>query len=228
MISHGISFKFSPTISYFIRFSIGLCGVHYNVTKAIKSDLLLRRENTSNTKIACIGDKSRAILQRKYADKFVFVANEVGRSPPTFLDASKIAKQILESGFTHGRIVFNRFQSVVSYSCDSVPIFSATALKSANNIAAYDSVDPDVLRDYMEHSLASLIFYTMKESACAEQSSRMTTMDNAAKNADEVIDQLTLKFHRTRQAVVTRELLDIVNLPLPASFNIFQCFQYKK
>lgn len=198
------------------------------MTKAIKNDLNSRNEDENHTKIACIGDKSRISLQRKFADKFVFVANEVGRTPPTFQDASKVANNILESGFTHGRIIFNKFKSVVSYSCDSVPIFSANALESAQNIAAYDSIDPEVLKDYMEYSLASLIYYTMKESACAEQSSRMTAMDNASKNADDVIDELTMKYHRTRQAVITRELIDIVNMPLPSSMNVFNLFEYKK
>lgn len=198
------------------------------MTKAIKKDLESRDEQVKNTKIACVGDKSRAILQRKFGDKFIFVANKIGRTPPTFVDASRVANNILESDFTYGRIIFNKFKSVVSYACDSIPIFSAHALESAENIAAYDSVDPEVLKDYMEYSLASLIYFTMKESACAEQSSRMTAMDKASKNADKMIDKLTIQLHRTRQAVITRELIDIVKLPVPASFNIFQFFQYKK
>jgi len=192
----------------------GLCGaVHTGVARSIRNDLQGRTESTENTKIACIGDKSRAILQRLFADKFVFVANEIGRTPPSFLDASKIANQILESGFdyTHGSIVFNKFRSVVSYACSTVPIFSVKAVESSEKLAIYDSLDADVLKDYLEYSLASLIYYTMKESACSEQSSRMTAMDNASKNAGEMIDKLTLTFNRTRQAVITRELIEIIS-----------------
>lgn len=193
---------------------LGLCGaVHTGVARTIRNDLQSRKESTENTKIACVGDKSRAILQRLFADKFVFVANEIGRTPPTFLDAAEVAKNILASDFdfSHGQIVYNRFKSVVSYSCSTVPIFSVKAVEAAENIAVYDSLDSDVLKDYLEYSLASLIFYAMKESACSEQSSRMTAMDNASKNAGEMIDKLTLTFNRTRQAVITRELIEIIS-----------------
>jgi len=195
----------------------GLCGaVHTGVARAIRNDLQSRKEqnqDTANTKIACVGDKSRAILQRILADKFIFVANEIGRIPPTFLDASRVANSILQSDFdfTHGRIVYNKFKSVVSYACSSVPIFSVKSVESAENISVYDSLDSDVLKDYLEYSLASLIFYAMKESACSEQSSRKTAMDNASKNAGEMIDKLTLTFNRTRQAVITRELIEIIS-----------------
>lgn len=59
--------------------------------------------------------------------------------------------------------------------------------------------------------MAAMIFYTMKEASCSEQSSRMTAMDNASKNAGEMIDKLTLTFNRTRQAVITRELIEIIS-----------------
>lgn len=193
---------------------LGLCGaVHTGVARAIRNDLHGRTGSTENTKIACVGDKSRAILQRMFADKFIFVANEIGRLPPSFLDAAKIANAILTSGydFTHGTIVYNKFKSVVSYSCASVPIFSVKAVESSDKLSVYDSLDADVLKDYLQYSLASLIFYTMKESACSEQSSRMTAMDNASKNAGEMIDKLTLTFNRTRQAVITRELIEIIS-----------------
>lgn len=152
-------------------------------------------------------------MQRLFANKFVFVANEIGRTPPSFRDAAKIANQILESGFdyTHGSIVYNKFRSVVSYACSTVPIFSVKAVESSEKLAVYDSIDADVLKDYLEYSLASLIYYTMKESACSEQSSRMTAMDNASKNAGEMINKLQLTFNRTRQAVITRELIEIIS-----------------
>lgn len=195
------------------HFCAGLCGaVHTGVARTIRNELQAR-DNTDDTKIACVGDKSRAILQRIFAKNIIFVGNEIGRLPPTFLDASRIANTILNSGydFTHGRIVYNKFKSVVSYACTTVPIFSVKSVESAENIAVYDSLDADVIRDYLEYSLASLVFYTMKESACSEQSSRMTAMDNASKNAGEMIDKLTLTFNRTRQAVITRELIEIIS-----------------
>lgn len=78
-------------------------------------------------------------------------------------------------------------------------------------MSVYDSIDSDVLQSYMEYSLAAQVYYAMKENACSEQSSRMTAMDNASKNAGEMIDKLALTFNRTRQAVITRELIEIIS-----------------
>ena len=93
----------------------------------------------------------------------------------------------------------------------SLPIFSTPVVEKSEKLAVYDSLDSDVIQSYLEFSLASLIFFTMKEGACSEQSSRMTAMDNASKNAGEMIEKLTLTFNRTRQAVITRELIEIIS-----------------
>lgn len=78
-------------------------------------------------------------------------------------------------------------------------------------MAVYDSLDQDVMQSYLEFSMASMLFFSMKEGACSEQSARMSAMDNASKNAGEMIDKLTLTYNRTRQAVITRELIEIIS-----------------
>jgi len=189
----------------------GLCGaVHTSVARYIRNVL---NENATNVKVVCVGDKSRAILQRIYGKNIILAANEIGRLPPTFLDASKLADAIIKSEYTYGagQIIYNRFKSVVSYSTQTLPVFSLEAVKTAPKLSVYDSLDSDVIQSYLEFSLASLLFYSMKEGACSEQSSRMTAMDNASKNAGEMIDKLTLTFNRTRQAVITRELIEIIS-----------------
>ncbi|XP_067014693.1 ATP synthase subunit gamma, mitochondrial [Anabrus simplex] len=189
----------------------GLCGaVHTQVSRTIRNELA---EDGENIKVICVGDKSRAILQRLYGKNIMLVANEIGRKPPTFMDASKLAVHVLNSGyeFQAGKIVYNRFRSVVSYVTSDLPIFSMDAISAAPKLPVYDSLDDEVLKSYLEYSLASLLYYSMKEGACSEQSSRMTAMDNASKNAGEMIDKLTLTFNRTRQAVITRELIEIIS-----------------
>uniref|UniRef100_A0A1B0FAP1 ATP synthase subunit gamma n=2 Tax=Glossina morsitans morsitans TaxID=37546 RepID=A0A1B0FAP1_GLOMM len=189
----------------------GLCGaVHTGVARFIRGEL---GKDDTNTKIFCVGDKSRSILARLYGKNILMVANEVGRLPPTFLDASRIAHEVLKCGYdyTEGKIVYNRFKSVVSYQCTSLPIYGAPTVEKSDKLVLYDSLDSEVIKSYLEFSLASLIFYTMKEGACSEQSSRMTAMDNASKNAGEMIEKLTLTFNRTRQAVITRELIEIIS-----------------
>lgn len=133
--------------------------------------------------------------------------------PPQFLDAAKLANEVMNCGyeFSEGKIVYNKFKSVVSYKLSDMPIFSLKTVEKSEKLPVYDSLDSDVIQSYLEFSLATQLFYAMKEGACSEQSSRMTAMDNASKNAGEMIDKLTLTFNRTRQAVITRELIEIIS-----------------
>ncbi|XP_071550072.1 ATP synthase subunit gamma, mitochondrial isoform X1 [Panulirus ornatus] len=196
----------------------GLCGaIHSSICKHIKAELA---EDASNAAILCIGDKSRAQLARGVtqsggllAKNIIGQVGEVGRKPATFEDAARIATFILNSGydFGSGKIIYNKFKTVVSYNTMELPFYTASAIAAADKISIYDSLDSDVIQSYMEYSLASLLFYTLKEGACAEQSSRMTAMDSASKNAGEMIDKLTLTYNRTRQAVITGELIEIIS-----------------
>ncbi|KAK2095079.1 hypothetical protein P7K49_026495 [Saguinus oedipus] len=91
------------------------------------------------------------------------------------------------------------------------PIFSLHTIASAESVSIYDDMDADVLHNYQEYNLANIIYYSPKESTTSEQSARMTAMDNASKNASEMIDKLTLTFNRTLQAVITKELIEIIS-----------------
>jgi len=189
----------------------GLCGgIHSNICKHIKAELA---GDASKAAILCIGDKSRSQLSRTLAKNIIAQVNEVGRKPATFEDAAKIATFILNSGidFGSGTLIYNKFRTVVSYDLMELPFFPTNSIESGGKISVYDSLDADVIQSYMEYSLTSLLFYTLKEGACAEQSSRMTAMDNASKNAGEMIDKLTLTYNRTRQAVITGELIEIIS-----------------
>lgn len=105
-----------------------MCGaVHTGIARSIKNDLGIDLENVDpNTKIVCVGEKSRAILSRLYPKNIILVANEIGRLPPTFWDASKLTNAILRAGyeFNNGKIIYNKFRSVVSYELNDIPIFS--------------------------------------------------------------------------------------------------------
>jgi len=191
----------------------GLAGaVHSSIGKQIRLELN-EKADLSKVKILCVGDKSRAFFQRWFKDNILMVGSEIGRMPPQFGDASKVANAVLNCGFEFdsGKMLYNKYNSVVSYTTTAIPIFSMDAVANANKITLYDSLDADVLQSYMEYSLASLIYYAMKEGACSEQSSRMTAMDNSSKNAGEMIDKLTITFNRTRQAVITGELIEIIS-----------------
>ncbi|GMS91601.1 hypothetical protein PENTCL1PPCAC_13776, partial [Pristionchus entomophagus] len=191
----------------------GLCGsVHTNIAKEAKL-MIKNKPESQELRIVCVGDKARGALQRYVAQHFLACGNEIGRAPPTFEDAAIVAQALLDSGyaFEKGTILYNYFKSVVAYETRKLTILPLEAIKAQENLTIYDSVDDDVLQSYSEYSLAQLIYYGMKESATSEQSSRMTAMDGASKNAGEMIDRLTLAFNRTRQAVITRELIEIIS-----------------
>ncbi|XP_039617250.1 ATP synthase subunit gamma, mitochondrial isoform X2 [Polypterus senegalus] len=192
----------------------GLCGaIHSSVAKAIKSEIGNLTSVGKDVMVIGIGDKLRGLLHRTHGKHFLLNFKEVGRKPPTFGDASVIATELLNSGyeFDQGSVIFNRFRSVISYKTEEKPVFSLDTVSNSESIGVYDDIDADVLRNYQEFTLVNIIYLSLKESTTSEQSARMTAMDNASKNASEMIDKLTLTFNRTRQAVITKELIEIIS-----------------
>ena len=108
----------------------GLAGaVHSNINKNIRARLeekLANGETLDNVKILCVGDKSRAFFQRFFPKQILQVGSEIGRLPPTFNDAAKIANAILTSGYEYdtGKLLFNYYKSVVSNETTELPIYS--------------------------------------------------------------------------------------------------------
>lgn len=164
----------------------GLCGaIHSSIVKAVKALLADEKFQSLDTKIVCIGDKSKTMLQRIFASNILFSVNDIGKKNVTFLDASSIANAILNSGyeFDSGEILYNRFKSVISYATTKQPFYSSSLINSAKNIGLYDSLDSETIRCFQEYQLASMVFYALKENSTSELSSRMSAMDNASKNA---------------------------------------------
>jgi F-type H+-transporting ATPase subunit gamma len=190
----------------------GLCGaIHSSISKAIRLEI----NNNPNVdyKVVIVGDKVRGQLQRTHPNNIFLTFKEVGKQMPSYGEASLVASLIIEKldDFDVGMIYYNRFKSVVSYELDSLNIFNVATIAKAPGVSVYDSVDEYVLQNYQEASLTNLVYYAMKQASCSEHSSRMTAMDNASKNAGEMIGKLTLLFNRTRQAVITTELSEIIS-----------------
>ena len=108
----------------------GLAGaVHSSICKNIRQtlhDKIAAGENLDNVKILCVGDKSRAFMARFFPKQLIMVGSEIGRLPPTFNDAAKIANAIMTCGheFDSGHLLYNYYKSVVSYDTTDIPIFS--------------------------------------------------------------------------------------------------------
>jgi len=190
----------------------GLCGgIHSGVAKGIKA---YKEENPDvNTKLVLCGDKVKAALQKTHGQMILCSLNELGRKPPLFEEAAFIAEQVIDTGYEFDvcKMFYNKFKSAISYSMTPQDIHSFNTLTTAESMLQYDDVDEDVLQNFYEFSLANLVFYGMKESACSEQSARMSAMDSATKNAGDMISALQIVYNRTRQAVITTELIEIIS-----------------
>jgi len=190
----------------------GLCGgIHSGVAKAVKA---YQSDNPdANTKLVLCGDKVKMALQKIYPQSILCAFNELGRKPPLFEEASFIAETIVDTGYEFDvcKMFFNKFKSAIQYTMTPQDIHSLGALTTAETMLQYDDVDEAVLQSFYEFSLANLVFYGMKESACSEQSARMSAMDAATKNAGDMIGALQIVYNRTRQAVITTELIEIIS-----------------
>ncbi len=192
----------------------GLCGgIHSSVTKKTRATFasLGASESTEGPKIVVLGDKSRAQLGRALPQNMALSFNQVGKDVPTFAEAAAIADLIVQSGieFDKVTIVYNKYVSAISFASDLTTVFSESALRNAPGFNVYEQ-EEDTTRDLAEFSLANAIYAALAEGHASEINSRRNAMDNASKNAGDMISSLQMQFNRGRQAAITAELCDII------------------
>lgn len=138
--------------------------------------------------------------------------NQIGRSVPTFNDALAIADKIESEGYEYDKIkvVYNKFVSVIAYESVAIEIYSTKALNASPNFAAYEVEGDELAGDLASFSMANAIYAGLVEGYAAEVSARRNAMENASKNAEEMIGKLQMQFNRMRQATITNELVDII------------------
>ncbi|KAI9894957.1 MAG: atp3 gamma subunit of the F1 sector of mitochondrial F1F0 ATP synthase [Vezdaea aestivalis] len=186
----------------------GLCGgIHSGLTKKVRRMLLERPD----ADLAVIGEKSKAQLGRSSGKNVVLSFAGIGKDVPTFADAQAIADQIvlLPTDYASIEIVYNKFINAQSYEATPIEAFSEEAIKSSPNFAAFE-IDDSVLANMREYALANSLYWALAEGHACEQSARRNAMDNASKNAGEMISKFQILFNRTRQAVITGELVEII------------------
>jgi F-type H+-transporting ATPase subunit gamma len=122
-------------------------------------------------------------------------------------------QEIISTGFEFdsGIIFYNHFRNAASYVVTRRPFAGVSAITENDALSAYDDVDTDDLENFTQMTLANSIFYSQLQSITSEQSSRMSAMENASTNAQDMIDALTLQYNRSRQAVITTELIEIIS-----------------
>ncbi|KAF9287287.1 atp3 gamma subunit of the F1 sector of mitochondrial F1F0 ATP synthase [Mortierella alpina] len=190
----------------------GLCGgIHSSVAKATRRLIAAEPAGSPSTSVIVLGDKAKNQMSRSNRGDIQLSFNQIGKAIPTFAEASAAADTILRSGvkFDTATIVYNKFHSAIAYEAMPIRNYSLDALKSSEGFAAYE-LDEEVLSNYNEFLLANNIYWALVEGHASEMSAKRTAMENATKNAGEMVDRLTMTYNRTRQAAITSELVDII------------------
>ncbi|GMM58046.1 F1F0 ATP synthase subunit gamma [Maudiozyma humilis] len=190
----------------------GLCGsIHSQLAKAVRRKMA----EHPNTDIIAIGDKIKMQLLRTNPDSVKLAFNGIGKDAPTFYESSLIAAKILQEvdaqSYAKISIFFNDPVSSLSFEPAVKPIYSAETIQSSPGYNVFE-IDPEgkLPADLFEYSLTSQILSAMAQGYAAEISARRNAMDNASKNAGDMINRYSILYNRTRQAVITNELVDII------------------
>jgi len=191
----------------------GLCGgIHSSIFRHIRGDMQARADK-DKVDLMSVGDKCRTQLQRLFTKNITGHFTGLGSRTPTYIEAAHVAETILSSEEKYSKItlIYNQYKSAIAYETTPVPVASHAEYLEAENIDTYDvEGDDEVLENLAEFNLANSIYSCLAEGHAAEIAAKMAAMDNATNNAGEVIDKLTIVFNRTRQAVITTELVDII------------------
>lgn len=201
----------------------GLAGA-FNASIGRAARTLARRLEAEGkqVKLAAIGRKGRDFLRRDFGDRIIFDVSFAGRKQVEFADAEAIAQRLItlmQSGaFDVCTLVYNRFVSVISQVPTEARLIpapvAATPAAEASGARAIYEFEPEeegLLARLLPQNLAVQIYKALVESAAGEQGARMTAMDNATRNAGDMIKRLTLDYNRSRQANITRELIEIIS-----------------
>ncbi|KAK3394185.1 ATPase, F1 complex, gamma subunit domain-containing protein [Podospora didyma] len=186
----------------------GLCGgIHSGLSRFIR-----RTKAEENIDLVIIGEKCKQQLQRSNAESIVLSFAGAGKDIPTFAEAQAVADQIVQlSGDYSGiEIIYNKFINATSYEPTIIEAFSKEALLESPNFSAFEVDDEAVLGNLREYALANSLFWALSEGHACEISARRNAMDNASKNAGEMIGKYQILYNRTRQAAITGELVEII------------------
>jgi F-type H+-transporting ATPase subunit gamma len=201
----------------------GLCGgFNSSITKKMREKIEDLKKLSKTVKIICIGKKGYDILKRKYSDLIVDVIDMKAVKSVSYQDAKDISQKIIKMYFDNEfdicSIFYNKFKSVIDQIPTDQKILPIETeenndidLKSSTSMLDFEPGETEILEELLPLNFAVQIFKALLESAASEQGARMSAMDNASRNASDMIDKLTLFYNRSRQAVITKELIEIIS-----------------
>ncbi|PPR74223.1 MAG: ATP synthase gamma chain [Alphaproteobacteria bacterium MarineAlpha3_Bin2] len=210
----------------------GLCGgFNSSIAREVRKMVINLKAEGKTVKILCIGRKGRDNLKRDYESNIIDTIEGIGKSSVEYTEATDVADRITamfdEDDFDICTIVFNRFQSAMTQiptAQQLIPFAAPEAEEEKNGETApkatdegpspifiFEPEEQDILSELLPRNIGVQIFQALLESAASEHGARMTSMDNATRNAGEMIDKLSIIYNRTRQAAITTELVEIVS-----------------
>jgi F-type H+-transporting ATPase subunit gamma len=202
----------------------GLCGgFNGTVVREARKQIKSLQQEGKQVRLYCVGRKGRDLLKRDYASLMLTAMDDAGKKKLDYADAEKIVAQLLallaEGKFDVCRMVYNRFKSVIAQvvtTAQIIPLEPAAANENARNEGAQALMlfEPDeeaILNQLLPQNLAVQVYGALLESLAGEMGARMTAMDNATRNAGDMINRLTLQYNRSRQAYITKELIEIIS-----------------
>ena len=200
----------------------GLCGgFNGSISRAVKLEVKKSKDLGIETKLLFVGRKSADTLKKDFQQHIVEIVT--GNSTnPIYSDALSISSKIVDlyqrDEFGSCKIIFNKFVSAITQEVtlkSLIPIETNNEDVSNNNqvssVYEYEPSEEVILEELLNKNIATQLFSAQMESTASELAARMTAMDNATRNAGDLIDRLTLQYNRTRQAFITKELIEIIS-----------------
>ncbi|MBD1148432.1 F0F1 ATP synthase subunit gamma [Pelagibacterales bacterium SAG-MED30] len=197
----------------------GLCGgFNSNIIKKAKSYFSKILDEGKQLKIITVGSKGNDQLKRVYGDKIIENISFKESKNANYFDADKVGKMVIQKfevgEFDVCNIFYNQFKNVITQIPQAQQIIPLNNDSERNNSEESYEFEPDedeILSNLLPKNISTQIFKAMLENSASEQGSRMSAMDNATRNAGEMVDKLTIEYNRSRQAAITKELIEIIS-----------------
>jgi len=199
----------------------GLCGgFNGAITRQTRTEVARLRGEGKTVKLLMVGRKSADALRRELGDSYIEALEGIQGTSVAFADAASIGDKV-RTGFEAGEfdvctVIFNKFKSAISQEVTLKKLIPAEVDESApvsdQSVSyEYEPDEDELLAAVLPRNISTQIYSSLLESSAAELAARMTAMDNATRNAGDLIDRLTLVYNRTRQATITKELIEIIS-----------------
>jgi F-type H+-transporting ATPase subunit gamma len=200
----------------------GLCGAfNSSITRATKRRIAELAKAGKQVKLLCVGRKAYELLKGEFGSLILGRLSEIGKKQLHYTDAELVAREVFKllenNGIDVVEIVYNHFKSAISQVVTFQQVIPLPASEpKANQEKAstpyeFEPSEEGILADLLPRNVTVQIFGALLENSASEQGARMTAMDNATRNSGEMIGRLTLKYNRTRQATITKELIEIIS-----------------